>query len=226
MDHDNHFKEFQDLCISILAQSDNCEQSQTEFRAARSIPEIVTAWQHFWSGVLHEVPTQVLNAFATLYDEYRDEINKAGVYYNEYPSSNDHPAMILIGGHRHSGSSRLTIRGSHKVYVLSNMPVTIYDHCKVHVTDPHADVVCRDSVACFAEDGYIKVFDNATFNGHAQRVECHDRSKVYISGGMVDDQGHLLIVGYNDSHIVGSTFRKIELHDHATHSLRIKTIIV
>lgn len=91
MKQDEYFLRFQQLCIGILAQSDNCMESQQQFKAARSVPELVTAWQRFWAGVLHEVPEQVINAFADLYPVYRDDIIRAGVYYNEAPPVGIYP---------------------------------------------------------------------------------------------------------------------------------------
>ena len=91
MKQDEYFLRFQQLCIGILAQSDNCMESQQQFKAARSVPELVTAWQRFWAGVLHEVPEQVIKAFADLYPVYRDDIIRAGVYYNEAPPVGIYP---------------------------------------------------------------------------------------------------------------------------------------
>ena len=96
MKKDPYFDRFQQLCIGILAQSDNCMESQQQFKAARSVPELVTAWQRFWAGVLHEVPEQVIKAFADLYPVYRDDIIRAGVYYNESPITNS-GGMVLVG---------------------------------------------------------------------------------------------------------------------------------
>ena len=59
-----YFIRFQELCIDILSQSDNCQESQNMFREAKSVPELVAAWQRFWAGVLHEVPEQVITAFS------------------------------------------------------------------------------------------------------------------------------------------------------------------
>ena len=91
MKQDEYFLRFQQLCIGILAQSDNCMESQQQFKSARSVPELVTAWQRFWAGVLHEVPEQVIKAFADLYPVYRDDIIRAGVYYNEAPPVGIYP---------------------------------------------------------------------------------------------------------------------------------------
>lgn len=84
---DKYFSRFQDLCTRILAQSDNCQESQQAFKSAKSVPELVTAWQFYWNGVLHEVPEQVLAAFNKFYPEYHDDIARAGIYFNESPAT-------------------------------------------------------------------------------------------------------------------------------------------
>lgn len=96
MKKDPYFDRFQQLCIGILAQSDNCMESQQQFKAARSVPELVTAWQRFWAGVLHEVPEQVIKAFADLYPVYREDIIRAGVYYNEAPPVGIYPTDPIV----------------------------------------------------------------------------------------------------------------------------------
>lgn len=242
---DTYFSRFQSLCLRILSQSDNCQESQRAFRSAKSVPELVTAWQFYWNGVLHEVPDQVLAAFDRYYPEYRDDIARAGIYYNEAPfpaspsstpdtspsSTPDSspsstssissslplpvpPSMVLVG----DGDTPLIIEGRHRVYVIGNTPVTCVGHCSVFVVSDRASVTLLGRCRCNAEAGTITVRDRSVFNGKGI-VTCHDAATVFLSGGTLDDHGHLDISAYGDSVVSSFTRHRIVLHDRATLSI-------
>lgn len=230
---DKYFSRFQDLCIRILAQSDNCQESQKAFKSAKSVPELVTAWQFYWNGVLHEVPEQVLAAFNKFYPEYHDDIARAGIYYNEAPVSlhstvtevspsgeegsvsTPSPSMVLIG----DGDKPLHIEGRHRVYVLGNTPVTCSGQCNVYVVADRANITLLGNCRCNAEAGTVIVKDRSVFNGKGN-VTCYDSATVFIAGGTLEDHGHLNISAYCDSAISSFTKQRIILHDQATLTLR------
>lgn len=226
---DKYFSRFQDLCIRILAQSDNCQESQQAFKSAKSVPELVTAWQFYWNGVLHEVPEQVLAAFNKFYPEYHDDIARAGIYFNESPATvpsgspeglevgvpTPSPSMVLIG----DGDKPVHIEGSHRVYVLGNTPVTCSGQCNVNVIAERANVTLLGNCRCNAEAGTIIVKDRSVFNGKGN-VTCYDSSTVFIAGGTLEDHGHLNISAYSDSAISSFTKQRIILYDQATITIR------
>lgn len=242
MKKDPYFDRFQQLCIGILAQSDNCMESQQQFKAARSVPELVTAWQRFWAGVLHEVPEQVIKAFADLYPVYREDIIRAGVYYNEAPPVGIYPtdpivpvsptekntvpsgspagpsvtnAMILIGDRPiGSDTSHLVIRGRHRVYVLGDLPVTVTDNSSVHINSARANVTVTGSARANIEQGTLIARDRAVVNGKGD-ITCYDSTTIYVAGGVLHDKGHLDIIAYNDAVINSFTSRRIKLNDQA-----------
>lgn len=242
MKKDPYFDRFQQLCIGILAQSDNCMESQQQFKAARSVPELVTAWQRFWAGVLHEVPEQVIKAFADLYPIYREDIIRAGVYYNEAPPVGIYPtdpivpvspiekatvpsgspagpsvtnAMILIGDRPvGSDTSHLVIRGRHRVYVLGDLPVTVTDNSSVHINSARANVTVTGSARANIEQGTLIARDRAVVNGKGD-ITCYDSTTIYVAGGVLHDKGHLDIIAYNDAVINSFTSRRIKLNDQA-----------
>jgi len=220
---DQHFRNFQDICISILAQSDNCQESQTQFRAAQTVPELVTAWQHFWAGVLHEVPEQVITAFSELYPQYRADITPAGVFYNEDPDQcellpDDFPlptAMVLVG----DGTETLTLDGNYRVYVLGSTPLVCHGHCNVHVVSDRANVTLHDNCRCNCEAGNVTLRDRSVLNGKGN-VTCYDSTYVLQSGGTLTDHGHLSILAYGDTSINSFTRKRITLNDQSTLTLR------
>ncbi len=218
----DYFERFQSLCIKILSQSDNCQESQDLFRAAKSVPELVSAWQRFWAGVLHEVPEQVIKAFADLYPVYRDDIIRAGVYYNEAPVDLDGRllmtgGMVLIGDAAEGDSvdHPLVIPGRHRIYVLGDLPLTVTDNCSVNVNADRACVTVKGFVRCNLEKGKVIAREHAVVNGHGVIV-CYDATNIAISGGYVTDHGHMQITAYNDACVQSFTNRYITLNDHST----------
>lgn len=223
MKQDQYFRDFQKLCIDILAQSDNCQESQDLFRASRSVPELVTAWQRFWAGVLHEVPEQVIKAFGALYPVYRDDILRAGFYYNEAPPIDAPASMVLIGNSAPvpeasaSGSEApvpLTIAGRHRVYVLGDHPITCTDNANVHIVADSASVTLTGNARCNIERGTVTARDRSTVSGRGI-IHCYDSTTILAYGGIVHDHGHLDIRAYNDATIYSFTNRRIEFHDNA-----------
>ena len=71
---------FKNLCISILAQSGNCKDSQHDFNDTHTIGQMCSAWWKYWHGLITEVPQQVVKAFENFYPDFKDEINAAGFY--------------------------------------------------------------------------------------------------------------------------------------------------
>ncbi len=184
------------------------------FKNARSVPELVTAWQRFWAGLLHEVPEQVIKAFGDLYPVYRDDINRAGVFYNEAPVSTVVMKGMVLIGDAHEGDDPLVITGKHRVYVLGNLPVIVKENCSVHVNAERADVTVMGAARASVEQGNVVARDRAIVNGKGN-ITCYDSTSIYLTGGTLKDHGHLNIVAYNDAVINSFTNRRITLNDQA-----------
>lgn len=218
MEKQQYFDDFQQLCINILAESDNCQESQQAFCAAGSVQQLVAAWLKFWSGVIHEVPAQVKTAFARLYSVYKDDINGAGMWYNEQPDIDDNRCIILIGDHPDYKSSDeeqvLTLRGNHRVYVIGNQPVSITGSCRVNISAEDADVCIYDGVNANIERGYVRAYGRSVVNGSGD-ITCHDAAVITAIGGIVHDHGHYHISVYNDTVVDGFTTNRVVLHDKA-----------
>lgn len=211
MEKEQYFKEFQDLCVNILAQSGNCQDSQKAFKEANTIPQLVVAWKRFWNGILTEVPVQVVTAFAKLYSVYKDDINKAGVYYNEEPQSVPTQAMIIIG----DSEQNIEIHGNHHIYVLGNAAVSVYDNSSVYVGSANANVSLYGYVRANVKAGMVAAHEHSYINGSGV-LSCYDASVVNIMGGTLDDYGHSKITAYNDAVVNSFTSKKIQLFGFAT----------
>jgi hypothetical protein len=209
-----YFIRFQELCIDILSQSDNCQESQNMFREAKSVPELVAAWQRFWAGVLHEVPEQVITAFSKLYPVYRSDIIRAGVYYNESPITNS-GGMVLVGDKPEGVAiNPVVITGRHRVYVLGDMPVTVDDNCSVHVAADRADVIVKGHARAVIEQGKLTARDFAFVSGKGN-ITCYDAATLYVNGGRLDDHGHMEIVASGDAMVYSFTNRRITVQANA-----------
>ncbi len=217
MEKNEYFLRFQQMCIDILAKSGNCAESQSFFRNATTVPEIVSAWKRYWDGLLHEVPELVIDAFRKNYGIYREDINRAGVYYNEVPPISAPPSIILVGDKDAAFSedtSCLEIDGRHRVYVLGNREVLAMDSCNLTVNADGATVRLFDACRANVEKGKVIAWNRTVVSGNGHIV-CHDSSTVKIFGGTVEDHGHLSIDAYNDAVVKTSIDKRITLHDKA-----------
>lgn len=220
---DKYFDEFKRLSLSILAQSDNCQESQDLFRAAQSVPEMATAWQRYWAGVLHEVPEQVIKAFSAFYPTYRDDVIRAGICYNEAPPADAPASIVLIGDPASDATtpegspsgSPLVIGNRHRVYILGSLPVICTDNANVHIVSDRANVTLRGSARCNIEAGHVEVHDHAIVTGRGH-VTCYDSATVFLYGGSVTSHGHMAITAYNDAAVHSFTNRRITLNDNST----------
>lgn len=207
-----YFDRARSLCLSILAQSGNCAESQAQFRAANSVPELVGAWQHFWAGVLHEVPEQVITAFAEVYHIYRNDINRGGLYYNEAPPIGTPASIVLIGDDE---SKVISIYGRHRVYVLGNARVIARENCSVFVNADRARVTVMDHARANCDAGHVEAYGHAFINGKGEFVS-YDSATVYIVGGSLTTHGHFEINAYNPETVIRSfSDRRVHIHDGA-----------
>ena len=104
---------FKTLCVNILAQSGNCQESQHAFKSTQSIPEMCEAWRKYWHGLITEVPQQVIDAFKAVYPEFKSDINKGGIFYNE-----DSPTGTVLVG---DTDEEIHLYSSRKIYVLGKI---------------------------------------------------------------------------------------------------------
>lgn len=231
---ENSFSRFKQVSLAVLAQSNNCQESQECFRAATTVPELVSAWKNYWAEMLKEVPEQTIAALAEYYPDYRHDINLAGLYFNEAPPANALPSIVLIGdapeatvpdasasGSVLGGSiadiatnSPLEIVGRHRVYVLGNLPVDVHEACTVYVAAERANVTVYDNTRCTVAAGQVMAHNRATVTGSGN-ITSYDATTIIITGGTLHDHGHVAINAYNNSLIHSFTSRRITLNDQA-----------
>ncbi len=201
-----NFNSFQSLCLNILAQSDNCIESQEAFRAASNITEMTFAWKRFWAGIVREVPTQVLQAFEEFYPEYKEELNRAGIYYNNHVAMLSRNDVMLVGDETHS----IDVFGHGKVYVLGKATVTAHDDVTVYCNNTAAKISIYGNVHALMTGGTCEAHDSSSVTGKGTFVT-HGNSTVFITAGNVIDHGHAMIDAYGDSTVETFTHKDIKL---------------
>ena len=217
MSDERYIKKSKQIALKILGQSNNCLDSQALFNAARTVPELAAAWIRYWDGVVHEVPAQVIAAFARHYKQYRADLNLAGLYYNEQPPQHVNNCIILVG----DTVSMLRLTGQHRVYILGKSTVQCSGRLSVIVNSPDADVTLNDTARAVIEAGYIECFDRTSVVGKGT-ITCHDCATLNVTGGHVTDHGHLRITAFGDVTIDTFTRRGITLNGNAQLNLRQK----
>ena len=207
---EKYVEDFKKMCIGILAESNNCMESQKAFKEAKSVPEAVTAWMHYFAGVVDEVPRQVAAAFAKMYDVYKEDVNKAGVYFNEEPPEGITARVVIVG----DCDKDLTIGARHKVYVLGKAKVTLIEQAQATVNYPDAEIYAYDAARVTMRAGRAWMFDSSSFVGRG-RVYAHNDCRIDISGGDVFSLGHRVISAYGDTIVKARSMQHVYLHDRA-----------
>lgn len=184
------FSDFKQLCLDILAHSNNCDESRAAIAECTSVPQIVQVWKRYMDGILSEVPALVLDAFSRLYAKYKDEINLAEVYYNE-PAAR---GIIFVG----DMDKPLRVYGvgpsAPKVYVLGKAHVILLGTCQGYCNAEGAVLELLDSTSGTVKRGHgiVRNFARVVCSSSC---ECYNASMVTLSdGARVEDNGHRRII--------------------------------
>lgn len=196
---DAKFERFKKLCTDILSQSGNCKESQADMAAANTVPELVAVWLKYWHGLITEVPQQTIAALSEVYDDYKDEINAAGVYFNESTDKGE----VLVG----DCPNVLKFRDKAKVYVLGKAEVCAYDHVYVYADNEDAKILLNDYSRGNIHKSTVHACDWSSVITDSNKVFCADAATVDITGGVVCDAGHREINAYKGT-VVYSNLKK------------------
>ena len=201
------YQRFKILCTDILAQSGNCEASQAAFAAAANYAQMREAWAKYWQGVLMEVPTQVLAAFADVYPEYKEELNAAGVYYNE-----DAPLGIVVIG---DSAEEIHLWRARNAYILGAAKVVLHAAASATGLNENCSVELREGSCATMRAGYAIARGHSVLTTKTD-AECHDAATVRITDATLKDCGHTAIYAYGRAAVKSFTDRLIYLYDNST----------
>lgn len=197
---------FKKLCISILAQSGNCKESQHDFNDTHTISQMCSAWWKYWHGLITEVPQQVVKAFEDFYPDFKDEINAAGFYYNE-----DSPNGIVLVG---NSNNVIHLSQSHRITVLGKAHVVLHLSATALVLNPDCKVDLHDTSRATVKQGYAIAHDYSQLTTFCD-AECYNQSVVHITNSTLNDKGHRAIYAYGSATINSFTTRLITLYDNS-----------
>ena len=199
-------EKFKALCISILAQSGNCQESQLAFRGTESIQQMCAAWHKYWHGMITEVPQQVMAAFRAFYPDYNSELNAAGIFYNEdSPTGN-----VLIG----DSTETIHLYHAHTAYLLGNARLRLPNSAPAPVTTPDSPTELPDSSRATVKEGPAVARDHSRLTTN-DSSECYDMSVVNITAGTLTDHGHRAIYAFGNAVVNSFTRQFISIYDNA-----------
>lgn len=202
---------FKVLCVHILAQSGNCQESQHAFKNTQSIPEMCEAWRKYWHGLITEVPQQVIDAFKAVYPEFKADINQGGIFYNE-----DSPTGTVLVG---DTDEEIHLYSSRKIYVLGKAHVILHNAATALVMNEGCKVELLDGSKATIKAGY-GIARNYAHLVTCKEAECYDQSVVFITDGTLHDHGHQKINAFGTAMIDTFTDRLIDLYDNAKIEIR------
>ena len=199
-------EKFKALCLAILAQSGNCQESQLAFRGTESIQQMCAAWHKYWHGMITEVPQQVMAAFRDFYPYYKSEINAAGIFYNEdSPTGN-----VLIG----DSTETIHLYHAHTAYILGNARVVLHNLASALVMNPDCHVELRDFSRATVKEGHAVARNRSRLTTN-DSAECYDMSVVNITAGTLTDHGHRAIYAFGNAVVNSFTRQFISIYDNA-----------
>ena len=202
---------FKTLCVNILAQSGNCQESQHTFKSTQSIPEMCEAWRKYWHGLITEVPQQVIDAFKAVYPEFKADINQGGIFYNE-----DSPTGTVLVG---DTDEEIHLYSSRKIYVLGKAHVILHNAATALVMNEGCKIELLDGSKATIKAGY-GIARNYAHLVTCQEAECYDQSVAFITDGTLHDHGHKKINAFGTALIDTFTHRLIDLYDSARIEIR------
>ncbi len=206
-EEEQKFQRLKALNIEVLSQSGNCEASQQMFGAATCARDLCEAWYKYWFGLVTEVPKQVSEAFALMYDEIKDEVNAAGIFYNE-----DSPSGYIIVGDSEEPIHLYTARHA---YVLGNAHVVLHGNAHAIGMSDDCTIELLDSSTATIDNGYGIARDNSDLTTKSN-AECHKAARVRITNATLKDNGHSRIMAFGTAKVVSFTDRLINLYDSST----------
>lgn len=204
--HEQRNQRFKTLCVNILAQSGNCQESQHAFKSTQSIPEMCEAWRKYWHGLITEVPQQVIDAFKAVYPEFKADINQGGIFYNE-----DSPTGTVLVG---DTDEEIHLYSSRKIYVLGKAKVVLHNAATALVMNEGCKIELLNGSKATIKAGY-GIARNYAHMVTCQESECYDQSVVFITDGTLHDHGHQKINAFGTATIETFTDRLIDLYDNA-----------
>lgn len=155
------FTTFRNLVRKVQKQTGQCDESLKDFEQCSTIPQLVQVWKKYWSNLLDEAPTQLLQMFDRHYEKYADGINAAGVYYNEAAPH----AMCLIGDMPETFLGEPLEVNSEAipthVYVLGRARVTLRGVTRAYVNNPAAVIELKDITSANVVAGHAIARDRS-----------------------------------------------------------------
>ena len=148
-------QQFINLVHKVLAQSDNCADSNAMLDKCENYDQVRRFWEYYINGIINEVPEQVLQTFADYWNEYGDNLRKAGIYFNEDCAKWD---LCIIG----NTDKEVHLRYRCKAYVLGKATVVAHDRAQVFSFCDDAHIILKDSSFGNIRKGTYEKYNFAT----------------------------------------------------------------
>uniref|UniRef100_UPI003FF0E967 hypothetical protein n=1 Tax=Prevotella sp. TaxID=59823 RepID=UPI003FF0E967 len=153
-----------------------------------------------------EVPQQVMAAFRDFYPDYKNEINAAGIFYNEdSPTGN-----VLIG----DSTETIHLYHAHTAYILGNARVVLHNIASALVMNPDCHVELRDFSRATVKEGHAVARNQSRLTTNVS-AECYDMSVVNITAGTLTDHGHRAVYAFGNAVVNSFTRQFISIYDNA-----------
>ena len=202
---------FKTLCVNILAQSGNCQESQHAFKSTQSIPDMCEAWRKYWHVLITDLSYHLIYAFKAVYPEFKADINQGGIFYNE-----DSPTGTVLVG---DTDEEIHLYSSRKIYVLGKAHVILHNAATALVMNEGCKIELLNGSKATIKAGY-GIARNYSHLVTGSEAESYDQSVVFITDGTLHDHGHQKINAFGTAVIDTFTNRLIDVYDSARIEIR------
>lgn len=212
----NPIEALKNACHDACHERHACTHGYKELMQSQDATSIAAVWRKYWRELVSEQYADIIcEELPHHYYELKDGFNRAGVFFNECPSSYMNRSFVLIG----NSDNPIHIYGHAEAHVLGNALVIAHDHARVSCVQPQGKIELLDYSQGDITAGYTIARNRSSLHA-ATDCECYNSSVVTITHGILTDHGHLRISAYQDALVDSFTENLITLYDNATLTLR------
>lgn len=206
------FEIIKSACYSACRQIPACAPSYRAMLKTENISQLMAVWREYWEDIADGKYSDIINdRLPALYPTLRKEMNAAGIYVNECPSTAPEFVLVLVT----DCDDIIDIKDYARCYVLGKAVVRAWDHSQVY--SDRCDKAC------------IELYDYAY--GHISKgcVIAATASRLWTSvdavlggsvtceahGGTVKALSYRKLDAYGDTKVHATSERNITLYGNA-----------
>lgn len=121
-------------CTDACRERHACKEGYRQMLASENVSQMMATWRANWDDVTHSKFADIIcKHLPKVYASIKEEMNEAGVYWNECPVGARLYVKVLVT----ASKEPVHVYGDAGVYILEDAEVVAHDHA--HVYNTHAE---------------------------------------------------------------------------------------